>query len=116
MYLDHYRLVLEYCRQTQDAPVQQRFKWTCEPFWQVENFLVNCPEYTDEFLHFVRIGQIEVTAAYLHFTDLIDEDSYRRSVQKAVDFCAAHQLPLRTAMHCDINGWPWAAADIFAEL
>ena len=24
MYLDHYRLVLDYCRQTQDAPVQRQ--------------------------------------------------------------------------------------------
>ncbi len=32
-----------------------------------------------------------------------------------MSFCKQHALPLRCAMHCDINGWPWALADILAE-
>ena len=63
----------------------------------------------------MRSGQIEITATYLHFTDLIDTDAYRNSIKFAVDFCQNHDLQLRTAMHCDINGWPWSVADILAE-
>jgi hypothetical protein len=54
-------------------------------------------------------------AGYLHFTDLIDPDAYRRSLQLAVDYCRANDLPLRCLLHADINGWPWAIADLLAE-
>lgn len=115
MYVEHYDRVLELCRKTGDRPETERFKWTCETFWQVENYLAQRPERMEEFLHYVRAGQIEITAAYLHFADMIDTDAYRRSVQLAVDFCKRHNVPLRAAMHCDINGWPWSMADILAE-
>ena len=115
MYVDHYDHVLDLCRSTENNPESERFKWTCETFWQVENYLSNRPDRLDEFLHFVRSGQIEITASYLHFTDLIDTEAYRNSIQIAVDFCQKHNLPLQTAMHCDINGWPWSVADVLAE-
>jgi hypothetical protein len=115
MYLEHYDRVLDLCRASAAAPASERFKWVCETFWQVQHYLRHRPEREAEFLHFVRNGQIEITAAYLHFTDLIDADAYARSVQLAVDYCRTHQLPLRTAMHCDINGWPWAMADLLAQ-
>jgi hypothetical protein len=115
MYLEHYDRVLDLCRATEDSPEPQRFKWVCETSWQVRHYLTHRPEQLETFLHYARRGQIEVTASYLHFTDLIDPDAYRRSLEWVVQFCAQHALPLRTAMHCDINGWPWALADILAE-
>jgi hypothetical protein len=115
MYLEHYDRVLDLCRATEGAPESQRFKWVCETSWQVRHYLTQRPERLEEFLHYARRGQIEVTASYLHFTDLIDPDAYRRSLEWVVQFCAQQALPLRTAMHCDINGWPWALADILAE-
>lgn len=115
MYVESYDRVLELCQQTENDPAERRFKWTCETFWQVENYLTACPERLDDFLYFVRNGQIEITATYLHFTDLIDADACRKSVQRAVNFCKQHHLPLTTALHCDINGWPWALADVLAE-
>jgi len=115
MYLDHYDRVLELCRLSADAPEEARFKWTCETAWQVRHYLESRPEREEEFLRYARAGQIEVTAAYLHFTDLIDADAYQRSLDWVVDYCRDHGLPLRCAMHADINGWPWAVADILAE-
>jgi hypothetical protein len=115
MYAEHYNRVLELCRKTANNPPATRFKWTCETFWQVKTYLNQRPERLEEFLSFVRAGQIEVTASYFHFTDLIDTDAYRRSIQEAVQFCQQHNIPLRVAMHCDINGWPWSVADILSE-
>lgn len=115
MYLEYYDRVLDLCRVTSTAPEFQRFKWTCETFWQVRHYLTHRPERENEFLGYVRSGQIEITAAYAHFTDLIDADSYRRSIALVVEYCQQHALPLRTALHCDVNGWPWAVADILAE-
>jgi hypothetical protein len=114
MYLDYYDQVLDLCRRTVEAPEPQRFKWTCETSWQVQHYVTHHPEREAEFLHYVRTGQIEITASYLHFTDLIDADAYRRSMEWVVTYCRRHDLPLRCAMHCDINGWPWAVADILA--
>ena len=95
MYLDHYDLVLDLCRKTADAPIEHRFKWTCETFWQVQNYVQHRPERLDEFLSYVRTGQIEVTAAYLHFADLIDADAYRRSIAIAQKFRDEHNIPVR---------------------
>ncbi len=115
MYLEYYDRVLDLCRETADVPEEHRFKWTCETFWQVRHYLSHHPEREAEFLQYVRSGQIEITALYAHFTDLIDADAYRQSVSLAVEYCKRHDLPLRTAMHCDVNGWPWAVADILAD-
>ena len=115
MYLEYYDRVLDLCRETASEPEEHRFKWTCETFWQVHHYVSRRPEREEEFLSYVRSGQIEITALFAHFTDLIDADAYRRSVALAVEYCKKHDLPLRTAVHCDINGWPWAVADILAE-
>ncbi len=115
MYLEYYDRVLDLCRETADVPEEHRFKWTCETFWQVRHYLSHRPERETEFLQYVRSGQIEITALYAHFTDMIDADAYRQSVSLAVEYCKQHDLPLRTAMHCDINGWPWGVADILAD-
>ncbi|QBD82966.1 hypothetical protein EPA93_46200 [Ktedonosporobacter rubrisoli] len=115
MYIEFYDQVLDICHQTENDPPEHRFKWTCETFWQVEHYLTTRPEREAEFQHYVRSGQIEIMATYLHFTDLIDADAYRRSIELAVSYCQRHDLPLRCAMHSDINGWPWATADILAE-
>jgi len=114
MYLDYYDRVLELCRQTEDMPEASRFKWTCETSWQARHYLVARPEREEEFLRYARAGQIELTASYLHFTDLIDPDGYRRSLDWALDYGRRHDLPLHCALHCDVNGWPWAVADILA--
>ena len=116
MYLDHYDRMLALCKQYEHESVEHRFKWVCETSWQVKHFLEHCPDRLDEFLHFVRNGQIEITASYLHFTDLIDTQAYRRSLDWVIAFCKKYQLPLKSAMHCDINGWAWSLADILAEL
>jgi alpha-mannosidase len=115
MYLEYYDRVLDLCRETADAPEEHRFKWTCETFWQVQHYVTHRPEREAEFLSYVRRGQIEITALYAHFTDLIDVDAYRRSLELAVEYCKKHDAPLRTAIHSDINGWPWAVADLLAE-
>ncbi|MFN5677303.1 MAG: hypothetical protein ACK48C_09155, partial [Roseiflexaceae bacterium] len=50
MYVEHYEKVLALCAATAHAPDVSRFKWTCETFWQVENFLAARPERLTDFL------------------------------------------------------------------
>ncbi|MCU0494914.1 MAG: hypothetical protein MUD01_25285 [Chloroflexaceae bacterium] len=115
-YVEFYERVLELCAASASAPADSRFKWTCETAWQVQTFLAARPEREAELVQRVRDGQIELTANYLHFTDLLDAEALRRSFAWITDFCQRHALPLCCAMHCDINGWPWALADVLAEL
>ncbi len=115
MYLEHYDYLLELCHKTQFEPESQRFKWTCETFWQVRHYLEHRPEKLEEFLACVQRGQIEVTASYLHFTDAMDADSIARSLDFATKFRDQHNLPLSTAIHADINGWAWSLADSLSE-
>jgi len=115
MYLDHYDQVLALCAQTSSASPEQRFKWTCETAWQVRHYLTERPERTDEFVAFAQAGQIDITAGYLHFTDLIDLDAYHRSLEWGMEFCAKYNLPFRCVVHSDINGWPWGLADLLEE-
>ena len=114
MYLEHYDRVLELCEKTCHWPEPQRFKWTCETFWQVQHYLGARPERTQEFLNCVGRGQIEVTGHYLHFTDLIDTQALSLSLDRARHFCDEHHLPLSTAIHADINGWAWSLPDQLA--
>src|SRR5579859_3892241 len=115
MYVDHYDRVLALAQQTATAAPEERFKWTCETAWQVRHYLSQRPERTSEFVTLAQAGQIEVTGGYLHFTDLIDLDAYRRSLEWAVEFCERYNLPLRCVVHSDINGWPWGLADELAR-
>ncbi|GCE14022.1 hypothetical protein [Tengunoibacter tsumagoiensis] len=115
MYLDHYDHVLELCRKSEHEPIAHRFKWTCETSWQVRHYLEARPEREEEFLYYVRNGQIEITASFLHFTDMVDTDAYRRSLEWVLAYCKQHKLPLRCALHSDINGWPWGLADVLSE-
>jgi hypothetical protein len=111
MYLDYYERVLELCRLAEHDPQPQRFKWVCETSWQVRHFVENRPEREAEFLRFVRNGQIEITAGYLNFSDLIDSEAYALSLEWVVAYCQKNGLPLKCAMCADINGWPWSVAD-----
>lgn len=115
MYVDYYDQVLTLAQQTADAPPELRFKWTCETAWQVRHYLSQRPERLGEFVALAQAGLIEITAGYLHFTDLIDLDAYERSLEWALEFCRRYELPLRCVVHSDINGWPWGLADLLAQ-
>ena len=56
------------------AEEQRGFRWQCENFWQIENFLRGASE-TDraDLIRFARAGRIGLSASYLNLTDLIDE-------------------------------------------
>ncbi len=90
---------------------QERFRFTCEGFWAVEQFWETASEAErNAFLTAVRRGDIEVTAFYLHLTELPDEATLQAAISRATDFCRTHNLPLHTAMASDINGLSWPAA------
>ncbi len=93
-----------------------RFKFTCEGFWQVDQFLAKATsQERQDFIRALRSGVMELTACRMHITELPDQDLLRRSLLPAVAFAREESIPLRAAMGCDINGLSWGMADALAE-
>lgn len=108
------RLALAPEQKTRDEAT--RFKFTCEGFWQVEQFLAKASsKERRDFIRALKSGVMELTACRLHYTELLDQDLLRRSAQYAVDFARKEGIPLRVAMECDINGLSWGMADVLAD-
>jgi hypothetical protein len=94
-----------------------RFKFTCEGFWQVEQFLAKASsKERRDFIGALKSGVMELSASRLHFTELPDQDLLRRSLRPAVDFAKKESIPLRLSMECDINGLSWGMADALADI
>lgn len=82
-----------------------RFCWTCETFWAVEQFLkVAAPDEEHRFVEAVRAGRIGLSASYVNYSELLDYATHRALTRRARAFADAHGLPLTSAMTADING------------
>ena len=93
-----------------------RFKFTCEGFWQVEQFLERATSRERrDFIRALKLGVMELSACRLHFTELLDQDMLRRSLKPAMAFAKKEGIPLRMSMECDINGLSWGMAEVLAE-
>lgn len=109
------RMALSPAQKTRDE--FSRFKFTCEGFWQVEQFLDRAtPRERRDFIRALKLGVMELSASRLHFTELLDQDLLRRSLRPAVDFAKKEGIPLRLAMECDINGLSWGMADALLDI
>ncbi|KRG15800.1 hypothetical protein [Lederbergia galactosidilytica] len=88
------------------------YKWTCENFWQVENFLENCDEeYKRKFTKYVKAGLIDISLTYLNMTELVDNEILDQKFQKGREYAERNQLDLNSAMTADINGFSWGYAE-----
>lgn len=93
-----------------------KFRWTCEGFWAVEQFLARASAaQVADFLKAVKTGYIELTAFYAHFTELMDEDTTRRMLSYAVNYAKSINYQMDTAMSCDVNGFCWGMADMLYD-
>lgn len=101
-------------KQAQRSP-DTRFKWTCEGFWAVEQFLARASAaQRARLVRAMKEGLIELTAAYFHMAELADMELLRKSLTYAVKFARQEGVRLDTAMECDINGVSWGMADAYA--
>ncbi len=97
-------------------PVEARFKFTCEGFWALEQYLRSASSAeVQALLDAFASGCLELTALRFHLSELLDEGHLRDSLAPARDFARRHGVPLDCAMSCDINGLPWAFIDLLAE-
>jgi hypothetical protein len=95
---------------------EPRFKWNCENYWCVEQFLAAASEEERQaFVNGVSRGNIGLSASYLNLTDIVPEYVHR----DIMNACRAERerlhLKAESAMTADINGYSWGFADILAE-
>jgi hypothetical protein len=92
-------------------PEWQGFKWTCETFWAVEQFLKQAsPEELERFAECLRRGDIELSGTYLNMTELIDYDILSKKLKAASTYARTIGVEVNSAMTADINGYSWGYA------
>lgn len=112
-YIDY---ALDYCDITDNYPDAAKFRWTCETAWAVDEWL-NCrpKEQVDRFIKRVKEGRIEVTAMYLNFDELPDEQVLAASMAPMKRFRELG-LPFEVAMQNDVNGIGWCFTEFFPDM
>ena len=99
-----------------EAEEQKGFRWQCENYWQIEQFLKEADEAEKTgLIRYIRDGRIGLSASYLNLTDLVDGTVLREHLQKACSWAEENGLALHSAMTADVNGYSAALPDILAE-
>lgn len=92
------------------------FRWNCETWYCVEQFLKDAPEEEkEEFFRLMREGKIGFSATYLNFNDLLDCSIYEERLREAVTMLKSRGITPKTAMFADINGIAMGQRDAMIE-
>lgn len=84
------------------------FVWNSECFWSVEQWLRATPSVRHaELADAIRAGAIGLSGTYQHFTELVDDHTARRVLERAREYAKLINVPLDTAISADINGFSW---------
>lgn len=88
----------------EDRP-EKDFKWNCETYYCVEQFLKSAAkEEKEDFFALVKKGNIGISATWLNFNDLVDVEMLDDKTRKMQQLFTQEGFPVRTAMNADING------------
>jgi len=101
--------------ESRSRPAPQRFRWTHEVSWPVVEYLRRGKSGKDDLIRALRSGESELTALYMHPTDLFDRDTFEASIRHGRNLADEYDLPLTTAMFSDCPGIAWSVVDILAS-
>lgn len=92
------------------------FRWQCENWWQIENFLRSASDADRaDLIRFVREDRIGLSASYLNLTDLIDETVLREHLGMARAWADENGVTMNSAMTADVNGYSAGLPDALSE-
>ena len=92
------------------------FKWNCETYYCVERFFEDCTQAEKEdFIKYVKLGNIGLSATYLNFNDLIDKNVLSKRTNEAVELFKEYGVNFNIAMNADINGISLGSLDAFLD-
>ena len=92
------------------------FRWQCENWWQIENFLRTASDLERaDLIRFIRAGRIGLSASYLNLTDLVDETALKEHLRMARDWADENGAAMKSAMTADVNGYSAGFPDALSE-
>jgi hypothetical protein len=92
------------------------FRWVCETFWSVEQFLARATDVDrDALARAVRNGSIGLSASYLNLSELAGFELLSRITRRAVEYGRSIGAPVKSAMTADVNGHGWGFARALAD-
>ena len=108
--------VLRYCEETKDWPPDARFRWMCEQAYSVVQFAeTRPPEAMARLAHFIKTGQVDVTALYANETmELCGHEELVRMLYPAFELGRKYGFDIVAAEHNDIPGFSWGLASVLA--
>lgn len=113
------RMHADFIRQAMDivdSDAHPGFKWQCENFWQVENFMEQATVAdAARFKAHVQASSIGLSATYLNMTELVDAAVMDKALGRARVFAEELGVRLESGMIADINGLSWGSVDLFAK-
>lgn len=110
-------LAVKYCGLTEDRPPEARFAWTVETGWTLARFWERAgEEERSRFARYAREGRIQITAGYLHLTQLVPPELLIRSLEPVLAIAAACGVEVDTAMVSDVNGVNWFYAQLLPQI
>lgn len=93
---------------------EKDFKWNCETYYCVEQFLkTSSPQEEEDFFDLVKKGNIGISGNYLNFNDLVDAEILDRRTARMQQFFTEKGCPVKTAMNADVNGISLGMRDVF---
>ena len=100
----------------EENSVIKNFKWNCETYFCVEQFLEEATEKEKEdFIKYIKKGNIGLSATYLNFNDLVDVDVLNKRTKEFCDFYKEKDINVNVAMNADVNGISLGSLDVFLE-
>jgi hypothetical protein len=95
------------CKET-----NENFKWNCETYYCVENFLNEATEEEKQsFFLAIKKNYIGLSATYLNFTDIVDCSVLIKRTSEMIELFKKENIEVKTAMIADINGISLGARD-----
>ncbi len=100
----------------QNNTFEKDFKWNCETYYCVEQFLKTAKEQEKaDFFQLIKRGNIGISATYLNFNDLVDANMLNRKTARMQEVFQAENISIKTAMNADINGISLGARDVLIK-
>lgn len=108
--------VIDWLERTADLPEGVRPKWTCEALEPVRRWLADAPApQRARFQKLCAEGRIGLAALRWHVSAGIDRPGLKRLLDGKDEVEQLTGVPIRVACQHDVNGVPWAMADILLD-
>jgi hypothetical protein len=109
---------LDLVRATADRPDEAKFRWAVESLWSFEQWVAaRSPERVQEFVDYVRAGQIELTALpYNLHTDTCSTDELHELLRLARTVRDRYGVDFTSAMQTDVPGTVAGLPDALAQI